>query len=193
VVGGAGAGGAQGRLLQCPAQHRGALAGEMAAGAAAVRLGDGDVQAAEADRCAGRQEGGSGMGELDPRLINDLPQAARDPDRALRPLGRSLGEHYQYWPPATPEQLAGVAPVRTRGNSSVAVEELLTGLLPPRRLRAFPRAVKRKMSNYQLKRAQHRSWPQPTMRPAQAVGVLPQPYLAQAAKAPNRMASRLAP
>jgi hypothetical protein len=55
----------------------------------------------------------------------------------------------------------------------VAVEELLTGLLPPRRLRAFPRAVKRKMSNYQLKRAQHRNWPQPTMPPAQAIGVLP--------------------
>jgi hypothetical protein len=32
-----------------------------------------------------------------------------------------------------------------------AVEELLTVLLPKRRLRAFPRAVKRKMSNYQLK------------------------------------------
>ena len=46
-------------------------------------------------------------------------------------------------------------------------------LLPPRRLRAFPRAVKRKMSNYQLKRAKHRAWPQPTMPPAQAVGVLP--------------------
>jgi len=33
--------------------------------------------------------------------------------------------------------------------------------------------VKRKMSNYQLKRAAHRAWPQPTMPPAQAVGVLP--------------------
>jgi hypothetical protein len=55
----------------------------------------------------------------------------------------------------------------------VAVEELLTGLLPKRRLRAFPRAVKRKMSNYQLKRAAHRAWPQPTMPAAQAVGVLP--------------------
>ena len=30
----------------------------------------------------------------------------------------------------------------------VAVEELLTALLPKRRLRAFPRAVKRKMSNW---------------------------------------------
>jgi hypothetical protein len=46
-------------------------------------------------------------------------------------------------------------------------------LLPPRRLRSFPRAVKRKMSNYQLKRTAHRGWPQPTMPSAQAVGVLP--------------------
>jgi hypothetical protein len=55
----------------------------------------------------------------------------------------------------------------------VVIEELLTVLLPKRRLRAFPRAVKRKMSNYQLKRAAHRTWPQPTMPPTQAVGVLP--------------------
>jgi hypothetical protein len=55
----------------------------------------------------------------------------------------------------------------------VAVDELLTELLPKRRLRAFPRAVKRKMSNYQLKRVQHRAWPQPTMPPTQAVSVLP--------------------
>jgi hypothetical protein len=55
----------------------------------------------------------------------------------------------------------------------VVVEELLTVLVPKRRLRAFPRAVKRKMSNYQLKRAAHRAWPQPTMPPADAVGVLP--------------------
>ena len=55
----------------------------------------------------------------------------------------------------------------------MAVEELLTVLLPKRRLRAFPRAVKRKMSNYQLKRAAHRAWPQPTMPSAEAVGILP--------------------
>ena len=57
----------------------------------------------------------------------------------------------------------------------MVVEELLTVLLPKRRLRSFPRAVKRKMSNYQLKRAAHRAWPQPTMPPAQAVDVLPAP------------------
>jgi hypothetical protein len=46
-------------------------------------------------------------------------------------------------------------------------------LLPARRLRAFPRAVKRKMSNYQLKRAAHRVWPQPTMPSLEAVSILP--------------------
>jgi SMI1 / KNR4 family (SUKH-1) len=46
------------------------------------------------------------MGALDQRLVNELQQAVRDPDRALRPLGRPLGDAYRYWPPATPEQLA---------------------------------------------------------------------------------------
>ncbi len=68
-------------------------------------------------------------------------------------------------PAFPPEQLA--AAVR------MVVDELLTVLLPKRRLRAFPRAVKRKMSTYQLKRTQHRAWPQPTMPPLEAVSVLP--------------------
>ena len=66
-------------------------------------------------------------------------------------------------------------------------------LLPKRRLRSFPRAVKRKMSNYQLKRAAHRAWPQPTMPPAQASASYPQSCLAQAAEAPNRTALGLTP
>jgi hypothetical protein len=37
--------------------------------------------------------------------------------------------------------------------------------LPTRRLRAFPRVVKRKMSNYGVKRAKHRAWPRPTLPP----------------------------
>jgi hypothetical protein len=56
---------------------------------------------------------------------------------------------------------------RTGGNHQYRLHEVSTivgGLL---------RAVKRKMSNYQLKRAQHRSWPQPTMPSAQAIGILP--------------------
>lgn len=42
-------------------------------------------------------------------------------------------------------------------------------LLPVRRLRSQPRAVKRKMSNYRLKRAEHHHWPQPTRTGTQAI------------------------
>jgi hypothetical protein len=60
-------------------------------------------------------------------------------------------------PAFPPEQIAAAV--------QVAVEELLTELLRPRRLRAFPRAVNRTMRSYQLKRAAHRAWPQLTMPP----------------------------
>ncbi len=49
---------------------------------------------------------------------------------------------------------------------------MLAELLPARRLRAAPRVVKRKMSNYAVKRAEHRTWPQPARRPEDAVVVL---------------------
>jgi len=42
-------------------------------------------------------------------------------------------------------------------------------------LRAYPRAVKRKMSGYKLKRAHHRTWPKPTKPVADAVVVLCKP------------------
>lgn len=44
-----------------------------------------------------------------------------------------------------------------------AIDEILDLPLPPRRLRANPRVVKRKMSKYHVKRAEHRDWPQPTL------------------------------
>ena len=50
--------------------------------------------------------------------------------------------------------------------------EIAERLLPDRRLRAFPRVVKRKMSNFGVKRARHRAWPQPTLPPAQAVVIV---------------------
>jgi hypothetical protein len=49
---------------------------------------------------------------------------------------------------------------------------MLFEVLPPRRLRANPRVVKRKMSNYSVKRAEHCRWPKPTRTPADAVRVL---------------------
>jgi hypothetical protein len=50
-----------------------------------------------------------------------------------------------------------------------AVAEALRHLLPPRRLRSFPRVVKRKMSSFARKRDSHRHWPQPTKPPEEAV------------------------
>jgi hypothetical protein len=55
----------------------------------------------------------------------------------------------------------------------LAIAEILTERLPARRLRAFPRAVKRKMSNFAARRAHHRQWPQPTRPDAEAVAILP--------------------
>ncbi len=55
---------------------------------------------------------------------------------------------------------------------SATIAEICRELVPRRRLRAAPRVVKRKMSNYGVKRAEHRDWPRPTLRPAQAVRIL---------------------
>ena len=50
--------------------------------------------------------------------------------------------------------------------------EILFEALGPRRLRTNPRVVKRKMSNFGVKRAEHRNWPRPTRTPEQAVVIL---------------------
>jgi hypothetical protein len=66
--------------------------------------------------------------------------------------------------PFPPDQLAHAV--------RLAIGEILAERLPVRRLRAFPRVVKRKMSNYHLKRAHHRTWPQPTRAHHDAVVLL---------------------
>jgi hypothetical protein len=43
--------------------------------------------------------------------------------------------------------------------------------LNKRRLRANPRVVKRKMSNYALKRNEHRLWPRPAKPPGKAIAI----------------------
>ncbi len=53
-----------------------------------------------------------------------------------------------------------------------AITEILHPLLPNRRLRANARVVRRKMSNYNVKRAQHRNWPTPTQPIGNAVRIL---------------------
>ncbi|WP_406003868.1 hypothetical protein [Streptomyces sp. NBC_00829] len=57
--------------------------------------------------------------------------------------------------------------------------------MPVRRLRAFPRVVKRKMSNWGLTRPQHRDWPQPAAPPAEAVTITPASKTAPAKRKPK--------
>jgi hypothetical protein len=56
-----------------------------------------------------------------------------------------------------------------------AIAEILQELLPLRRLRSAPPVVKRKMSNFHVKRPEHRSWPQPTLPISQAIRILSPP------------------
>lgn len=56
-----------------------------------------------------------------------------------------------------------------------ATSELLHGLLPQRRLRANARVVRRKMSNYNVKRGPHRNWPDPTLPMGSSIRILAPP------------------
>jgi Insertion element 4 transposase N-terminal/Transposase DDE domain len=56
-----------------------------------------------------------------------------------------------------------------------AIAEILHPLLPKRRLRANARVVRRKMSNYNVKRATHRAWPTPTLPIVSAIRILSPP------------------
>ena len=83
-------------------------------------------------------------------------QAQLDPDRlsfigAVRILQNAVSE-FQI---TTPEQLPALYQRLLR--------DISRKRLPPRRLRSNPRVVKRKMSNFKLKRAEHRAWPQPAV------------------------------
>jgi hypothetical protein len=53
------------------------------------------------------------------------------------------------------------------------VREILARLLPKRRRRNNPRVVKRKMSNFPLKRTRHHNQPQPPREPAEAIRIAP--------------------
>lgn len=55
---------------------------------------------------------------------------------------------------------------------AATISEICRELVPRRRLRAAPRVVKRKMSNYGVKRPEHRQWPRPTRHPADAIHIL---------------------
>ena len=69
----------------------------------------------------------------------------------------------------------GTSTVNLAAALTDTLAEILHELLPTRRLRSAARVVKRKMSNYGVKRAEHRHWPRPTLGPQQAVEVLAPP------------------
>ena len=81
-------------------------------------------------------------------------EADTDPDRfsftRTLPVARRTTASHPVFPPDT----LGTAHAQAR-------EEMLFELLPHRRPRANARVVKRKMSNYGVKRAEHRNPPQP--------------------------------
>jgi hypothetical protein len=84
-------------------------------------------------------------------------QAGLDPDRlsfvgAIRVLQKAVPEFQM----TTPEQLPALYQRLLR--------DMARKRVPQRRLRTNPRVVKRKMSNFKLKRAEHLAWPQPTSR-----------------------------
>ena len=93
-------------------------------------------------------------------------QIQLDPDRlsfigAVRILQNAVPEFQM----TTPEQLPAL------------YQRLLRDIgrkqLPARRERSNPRVVKRKMSNFKLKRAEHLAWPQPALSFREAIKVKP--------------------
>ena len=91
-------------------------------------------------------------------------EAGVDPDRlsfvhALRVIRATIPEFQMVSPPERSRLYARL------------LQDIATGLLPPRRHRSNPRVVKRKMSNFRLKRPEHRRVPQP-MKPFREVVLL---------------------
>ncbi|MET7348473.1 hypothetical protein [Streptomyces mirabilis] len=83
---------------------------------------------------------------------------------------------------------AASSPERLAAAWDRTLAEITRRLLPVRRLRAFPRVVKRKMSNWGLKRAHHRTWPQPAAPPADAVTMRPASKAAPTKRKPKATA-----
>jgi hypothetical protein len=96
--------------------------------------------------------------------------ADTDPDRVS--FTRSL-------PAARRSTRAGIGTAITDFATALpdTIAEIVGELLPARRLRSAARVVKRKMSNYGVKRPQHRDWPNPTLAPTDAVKVNAPPKL----------------
>jgi hypothetical protein len=92
-------------------------------------------------------------------------QAGVDPDRlsfvhTIRVLHEAISEFQM------------VAPAEHPRLYQRLLHDIAAGRLPARRLRSHPRVVKRKMSNFRLKRPGHRLWPQPAGPFREAVALI---------------------
>jgi hypothetical protein len=92
-------------------------------------------------------------------------QVALDPDRisfvrALRVIADAIPEFQMV-------ALDQLDQLHTR-----LLHDIADGRIPKRRLRSNPRVVKRKMSNFGLKRPKHQHWPQPTLSFRQSVALI---------------------
>lgn len=99
-------------------------------------------------------------------LMHEAAQSVDvDPDRlsfvhALRVIEDAISDLEIPSPARLPEQWARL------------IREIAAGQLPPRRNRIYPRVVKRKMSKFPLKRAEHRHPPQPKGAFREAVALI---------------------
>jgi hypothetical protein len=92
-------------------------------------------------------------------------QADLDPDRlsfvhALRVIADAIPEFQMVIPDQLDQLYARL------------LQDIADGRLPERRQRSNPRVVKRKMSNFRLKRPEHQHWPQPTLSFRQSVALI---------------------
>jgi hypothetical protein len=92
-------------------------------------------------------------------------QAGLDPDRlsfinSVRIIRNAIPEFQQIAPEYIPLLYRRL------------LNDIAREALPPRRNRSYPRVVKRKMSNFGLKRPEHENWPQPLKSFADSVVIL---------------------
>jgi len=75
-------------------------------------------------------------------------------------------------PAAQPAHSRDFPPRTLAAAHEQAIGEILEQPILKRRARRNPRVIKRKMSNWPVKRPEHRHWPQPTKPAADAIDIL---------------------
>lgn len=91
--------------------------------------------------------------------MTSIPTAYRSPEACGPPV-------------AAPAPSRDFPPLTIATAHEQAIAEIIADTLGPRRLRSNPRVIKRKMSNWPVKRAEHHNPPKPTQAPGDAITIL---------------------